>query len=534
MIIDDEVLVRVGLKSLIDWEENGYQIVGEADNGDEGIKLIKKTKPDIVITDIKMPIKDGLEMINELKTGQLDTEFIVLSSYDEFHLVKEAMKIGAVDYLIKLELDNKLLLETLTPIKNRINEKRKEIRNEKILKYNINSEENMRKEFFKKIIGELIVDKDEINLIVKELNISINEDSLACIVLRVNNINSLNKFSKGDMQLFEFSIINIIEEIVNDYFDSYAFMNNWGEIVLIFSTDNDLLEGDYFKKLDEMVEILSKMLEQYFSVKIDIVISDRQKGIANLGSAYFECSQALEYSYYCPEGKAIYYREINDYKKSIVTSVDFSIVIDKFTELLENMDSKGLENLFNDLISQFERKKISREQAYDLCLQMVYQIKMIFKEDIVSETFDRNEDFYKSIDYINNITGMLNWLKKVEVNLLKLIEKYTENEKNYIITQARKYIKGNFREELNLSDLAQELNVSTGYLSTLFKEVMGIGFSEYIKELKIEEAKELLRKSNVKIYKISEMVGYNNPYYFSRVFKRSTGRTPSEYRLKKY
>lgn len=148
VIIDDELLARVGVKSVLEWESAGYQILGEASNGAEGLKLILDKKPDIVITDIKMPVMDGLEMIKKSKEDKLNPKFIVLSSYDEFHLVKEAMKLGAVDYLIKLELDEQSLRETLEPVKQQILMEKERSRNESLIKHNINTENSLRKEFF--------------------------------------------------------------------------------------------------------------------------------------------------------------------------------------------------------------------------------------------------------------------------------------------------------------------------------------------------------------------------------------------------
>lgn len=534
VLIDDEVLVRVGLKSLIDWDKYGYQIIGEANNGEEGLRLIEEKKPDIVITDIKMPIKDGLEMIEETKEKNMDHKFVVLSSFDEFHLVKKAMKLGAVDYLIKLELDKELLLETLSPLKEMIIQEKEKVRNEKIIKHNINNKENMKKEFFKKIIGKLIDDEEEIRLISQELDIKLNKENLVCMAVQINNNDSFNKFDRGDMQLFEFSIINIVEEIVNDFFKAYAFMNNWGEIVVIFSYNHSMEKDEYLKKTDEMAVILSKMLKQYFSVSVSIAISNTQNGFNSINTAYLECCQGLEYSFYCQPGEAVHYKDIKDYQNELDKGIELISFDKELTEFLELMDTQDLDKLFTTLVDKVRIKNISRNRAYDLCFQIIYLVKTKLKGGIAGEILDSDENFYKCIDTLNNVTELVDWLKCIKNRLISVISKHKEDEKSFIIAQAQKYIKKFFREEFTLTDLAEKLNVSAGYLSTLFKEIVGISFIEYITKLRIEEAKNLLGGSNVKIYEVSEMVGYNNPYYFSRVFKKSTGKTPSEYRLKKY
>ncbi|MTI59738.1 MAG: helix-turn-helix domain-containing protein [Firmicutes bacterium] len=528
IIIDDEVLVRVGLKSLIDWEKYDCHIIGEAGNGEASIKLIKETKPAIVITDLKMPIKDGLELIEEAQQEDFDTKFIVLSSFDEFHLVKKAMKLGAVDYLIKLELDDELLIDTLSTVKKMISKEKERMKNENIIKHNINKKGNLRKEFLKKLIGGLISNKNEIEIISQKLDINLHLENLFCMVIQLNNIDSLNKFN------FEFSIINIVEEIVNDYFTAYAFLNNLGEIVVIFLFDNQNPVCNYYIRINEMTITLKKMLKQYFSVKISIAISKAHNGFDKISTAYFECCEAAKYSFQAKTGEPIYYKDIKKYQSGQRNEIDVVSFVNRLSEALDIMEPAAIEDLFKEMIETISVENLSKNKAYDLCFQIAYLIKSKLDESLAVKILEQKESFYKYIEGLNNLAEVVDWLVNIEERLLLVSNENIENEKNFIITQAQKYIKGHFIEELSLSSLAEELNISAGYLSALFREVTDIGFSEYITGLRINKAKDLLSNTNIKIYEISKMVGYHNPYYFSRVFKKTTGKTPSEYRLKKY
>lgn len=534
IIVDDEVLVRVGVKSLIDWEAEGYQILGEAGNGAEGLELITTKKPDIVITDIKMPVMDGLEMIKKVQEENLDTKFIILSSFDEFHLVKRAMKWGAVDYLIKLELDEKVLLETLNPVKKLIMKDKKRKSNQKIIKYNIHSENNMRQEFFKKLIGGLINDQETINCLIRELNIKLNEKRLVCLVAKINNLDSLNKFAKKDMQLFEFSVINIVEEIVNDFFTGYAFTNYRGEAVVIYSIPENVKEEEYLTRAEEMASTLTTMLKQYFDITVSIAVCNPHSGLLEISTAYLECSEVMEYIFYSQSGKPLFYKDIKNIKVDKNRDFDLFNSYHDLEIYLETLDKAGIEMFFEDIITNINQRNISRGQAYDLCFQLIIIIKNKFKKDQREELFDSQDAFYSCIHNLSNITDIKEWLKKLQINLISTVTKYSQNENIFLIAQARRYLQQHFKEEITLSELAGKLNISTGYLSTLFKDEVGIGFSEYITQLKIDEAKKLLANSNKQIKEISDLTGYNNPYYFSRVFKKITGQTPSEFRGKKY
>ncbi len=530
IIIDDEVLVRVGIKSLIDWESEGYQILGEAGNGADGLDLITDKKPDIVITDIKMPVMGGLEMMKRVQAENLDTKFIILSSFDEFHLVKKAMKLGAVDYLLKLELDEKVLLETLNPIKEEIMRDK----NQKIIKYNIQTENNMRQEFFKKLIGGRISDQKVVDCIIKELDIKLNLKRVVCLVAKINNLDSPGKLGRKDMQLFESSVINIVEEIINDFFTGYVFANYRGEVVVIHSIPRDMKEREYQKRAGEMVSTLVTMLKQYFDISVSVAVSNSHSGLLKISKAYFECNKVMEYIFYSQSGKPLFYKDIKNIK--IDKSKDYDL-LNSYHELevyLETLDREGIEKYFKGIIKNIDKRNISRRQAYDLCFQLIYIIKNKFKKDKRKGLFDSKDILYNSINNLNNINDIKGWLERLKQDLISAVSKYSQNENKYLIAQARKHLQKHFREEVSLKELADKLNISTGYLSTLFKEEVGIGFSEYITRLKIAEAKDLLVNSNKQIQEISDITGYNNPYYFSRVFKKVTGQTPTEYREKKY
>lgn len=534
VIVDDEILARVGVKSLIEWESQGYQIIGEASNGSEGLKFILDKKPDIVITDIKMPVMDGLEMIQKSRENNIYTKFIVLSSYDEFELVKKAMKLGAEDYIIKLELDEQVLLKTLKPVKQKVLKEKEKTKNESVIKHNINTEKSMRREFFKKLIGNLIKNENEINCIVKQLNIDIDFNRLVCMVTRINNLYTLKKFDNKDLRLFEFSVTNIIQEIINDFFAGYVFVNSWGEVLIIISIDRELNRRDYLKKVKEMAWTVVSMLMKYLDISTNIAISELHDGIAQLSQAYQEACQGLEYSFYCQSGEPVFYHELQQYKTIVNDELELLKVNRLFSKCLDTVDKVGLETLFEELIREITIKNISKAQVYDLCYDLIYVINNQLKTEEIKKIFPEEKYLYGSIDKLNNKSEVINWIKDLKERLTTLIDEHKSNEHLFLIGQAKKYIHQHFNEDISLNEVARTINISSGYLSSLFKDVEDTGFNEYITDLRIKEAKRLLSNSNKKVYEISGEIGYNNPYYFSRVFKRITGQTPSEFREKKY
>ncbi|SIR31323.1 response regulator transcription factor [Halanaerobium kushneri] len=523
MLIDDEVLVRVGLKSLINWDEYGYQIIAEASNGKEGLKLIKEKQPEIVIVDIKMPIKDGITLIKEVKDLNLNTEFIVLSSFDDFELVKKAMKLGAVDYLLKLELEEKELVNALNSAVEKAKENKSDLESNKKNKSKL---EEVKKKTLHKILAGIISDQNQIKKLFENLKINLKEEKILCLTIKIKDKDVLKKFSQGDINLYEDSIINIVEEIVGDFYNSTVFMNNWGEIVVFLNLENDLETEK--EKISRLNLRLHKMIKNYFSLSVTTAASSLKNNYLQLSEAFVECSECLNYSFRCVEGNAIYYQNLPQ-KTNLQTSEYIKNFVIEFDESLEYREIEKAVMLLKKIIAKIKQNYLSRNNAFNLYFKIAASLEKNLEQEIIGQFFESN-NLYQNIDSITNNRDLISWLQILTENLKQYIDKKKDN---HLILKAKKYLKHNFNQEISLEHTAKEINVSSGYLSHLFKEKSGISFTEYLNQLRISEAKKLLRNKGLKIYQIADQTGYNNPYYFSRVFKKVTGISPTEYRKSK-
>lgn len=534
VVIDDEALVRVGLKSMVNWEEQDCELVGEASNGEAGFELINSLKPDIVITDIKMPVADGLQMIERLKTENIKAKFIVLSSYDEFNLVRQAMKLGVEDYLIKLEMEPDNLIKILTKLKEKIVSEFKKREKEDMLEKHIRTNKYaMREEFFKKVIGKIIKSEKEIDEELDYLQINLKDNNIVCATILINDIGKLKKYEEEDINLFEFSIINIVDEIVNDVFTGYTFKWTLNEYVTVFSCENEIEDSLLKVKVKDITERISTMLKQYFSIDVFIGVSNVQNSISNLSAAYVECSCALQQSFYVGTDKVIFFSDISSVK-SESSNFDFAEITDDLLKYIELNDIEAIDLTFENIIYSLSKDKASKERAYDVCAKIAYLITIGVEknEKSVQQIFGDNKTIFETILKLSSLKDVEVWLRKIKSGLCRFIASKETVQNNKLVSAAKRYVIENFGISINLQDVASMLNISAGYFSTIFKQVTGISFIDYVTEVKINEAKRLLKESNYKIYEIAQKTGYENAYYFSKVFKKVTGLTPREYIIK--
>jgi two-component system, response regulator YesN len=534
VIIDDEALVRVGLKSIINWEDEDFELVGEASNGQAGYDLILNSMPDIVITDIKMPVMDGLEMIKRLTEQDIKPKFIILSSYDDFNLARQAMKYGIEEYLIKLELEPDALISTLNRIKGKIiidYEKRNE--EYKIEKHMRASKHAMREEILKKIIGKAIVEDKEIRDELHYHQIKLDEDNISCMVLQIKNVEKLESYAEADLNLLEFSILNILDEIANDFFASYSFKLDIKKYAVIFSENENKDGSDVSKRIEDMTQRLITMLKQYFNIDVIIGISDINKGLSSISNAYSQGIKALKQSFYNGEEKVIYFKNLV-LEQNTKRNLDIHELSDSLLKYIEVNDIESIRIIFESIIVLLSKEKVSKDAAYDICAKIAYLITTAVEKDeeSIQQIFGDNESIFEKILKLESIQDMISWLRRLEKSLCSFLSNKGNVYNNKVISKAKKFVIENVSKSISLQEVANTLCISPGYFSTIFKQSAGMNFIDYVTEVRIEKAKKLLKESNLKIYEIAHMTGYDNAYYSSKVFKKTTGITPKEFVMK--
>ncbi len=511
----------------MDWESHGYEFCGEASDGEVAFPMIQKMKPDIVITDIKMPFMDGLELSKLIKKELPWTEIIILTGHEKFEYAKEAIKIGVAEYLSK-PISGDELLKEVDILAEKIEEKRKE--REIKEKYKTEMEENFikdRKDLFQHLVtGSKTM--PELLEIASELNIDLSAMWYNIVLFKA-------KAQKRASDEYSNRIVEIEQNInrMGDREKVLVFDRNLEGKAFLFKADSaEELENYQSETLKQLEEMLSgyRHIEYFGGIGVPV------NRLSELKNCFEKASRAFAHRYLM-EGNFIldsreHQHEVLEMQDNFnIKAVDTKqIDRSKIREFLKVGVKEEIvyfvEEFFEDLSNGAMESNIFRQyitmDTYFGVVDFVEGLQMS-KEDI--ETLDMNSDVLKSAQ--NSIAYIVRILEQA----LDMREHAASNKYGDIVEATMNYIEQNYaNEELSLNVVASHVNFSPNHLSAVFSQQTGQTFIKYLTDYRMNKAKELLRCSSEKSNAIALAVGYKDPHYFSYLFKKTQNMTPTQYR----
>lgn len=532
MIVDDEVLVRLGIQSLIKWENHGYQIVCDASDGEEALQKIRQYQPDIVLTDLKMSPVDGFELISECRDKYPHIQFIVLSSYNDFDNVRNAMKMGAFDYVFKLTVKPEELLKIMDEATSSgkgteavqetsvLAERNLEVIKRGLFKRILNSET-----FLKKYLEELM-----------KLPLSVNFDHPFHILsITIDDFKVVRK--KGDfmdLELLIFTMENILNELFNRHHRAEVFQYGEYDFAVAVNLEENPDHKNFFAAMEKEFGIFSSCARQYYGLEVSGALSRGCTGIKGLKDAIAQNRDTLNMRFFSGPGK------LHPYERSI--REDAALPPEFHSSVLESLaaehDFFGMKNFLEELFEFLKEKNQWEPEEIRYLLRKAY--------GTMAASFARSRadiDMFLDKNGINMEAAIndYTYLEKIRQSVLELVEQYKkEYESNSgrilrkEVAEAKSFVRSHMKEEMQVADIAAMVNMSSSYFSHVFKKEEGISFVEYVYRVRMEHARYLLESSDMKINEIADEVGIFNPNYFSTQFKKSVGQSPLEYRQTRF
>lgn len=530
LIIDDESIIRKGLRNIINWKLIDCEVCADAEDGVEGLELINKIQPDIIITDIHMPGMDGLTMIKDVKAIVPNAKIIILTGYRNFDYVQEAIKCGAFDYLLKPSK-----IEELTAVITRaVNEiKQQRVKHLEVDKFRMLFEQNvpiLREKLLYDIIYGLNTNEKEIMEKMKLFNLEIKNFVL---VIMENDSDDKNSGNQYDKHLYQFGIVNSFEETFADNYEVISITLNSSRVGFIIQATNKLpFDIDI---ISEKCSSLQDIIKNCFGFTVTIAVSSRGGSALELPEKLKECLGSLDYKRYMGNNSIIQYSDLNSFFKY----EDYSVLEKYQKQLLESIKSGNENNTRSatqDIIKYVTSNKIDFDYLknyYYSTLSSINSIRISISAAEVDKKHEEGKDIaslIKLMDKCDNVNDLNSLLDDVSIRIVSKVNNFNNKSLKLILRKAIDYIHEHYSEPVTLNEVAENIYVSTFYISRMFKKELGKSFVDYLNDVRIEKAKELLKDVKYKTYEVADIVGISDAHYFSKLFKKHCGITPSEYR----
>lgn len=528
IIVDDESYVRQAIIKTIEWEELGFCVIGEAQNGKDGLSLAKKLKPDLVITDIKMPFMDGIEMIDLLKSSNPTIKTVLLTGFDDFDYAKSAIRLNVLEYLLK-PISASKMTKTLKGIKQQLDKESERLRDIEYIKENYNlNRPIMRMGFLHAFIMGKTKPEDA-KRSIDSLDLNLQGDSNLVFVIKPNK-HDIHQSSIGglDSQLIMSTIENLSSSIASKYFKSETF---WyiDYIIVIISDEKDKI----INSSQTLILEIQQSLERIYSISSIIGISEIFNDINQISYIFLQTSSVLDSGVLFNKSEIIH---VTDIEPNNIQFILQESEQEKLVSIIKIGKKQDATYFIQYIFNKMTTSKISLSD-FHLCVMEMFSIVVRTTKRIVPN-FDLN--VLNNLDFMNNffrhesIDEVCEWFERICHRMIEYVSLSRQDNTKMLVDSCVEYIKNNYQNSgISLKTLSEHVHFSQSYLSAIFKKFLNDSFTNILVRTRMEKAKEEVLYSNKKILQIACDTGFSDQHYFSYCYKKFFGVSPNEMRQEK-
>ena len=537
-LAEDEVVVRETIKRMIPWEELGFELVGEAADGEMALPLLLRQQPDLLITDIKMPFMDGLTLARLAKKEIPGLKVVILSGYDDFNYAKQAIGIGVEDYLLK-PITKNALIERLSEIRSRYeHEKTQKEYYEKFQREMQAYEKNSSRDFFEALVGGSM-DMMEVYKRAEKLGLDIVAEAYNVLIFTMNCDEDFSG-QRDEYSSWEAESLELLENFFAGHSSAMLFRSNIFSYGVLLKGQRETIEENTRACVDEIRKILSRQdgRREWF-----LAVGQSVERLSQIQKSYHTASRAFSQRYLYDEN-ILYYDEMetmehpggqaetedNAYLQKVDVNALNPAILQKF---LSNGLQEETENFVKDYFyaigqEPMESLVFRNYVILNVRFSVISFIKGLGCDTNEMESADTEEVLAESG---KNMESAIAYAKKMISQAIEIRDQNSGNKNRSILKTAVDFIDSHYMdEEISLNTVANVANVSSNHFSALFSQNMGQTFIEYLTSLRMNKAKELLRCTGMRSSEIAGEIGYKDAHYFIYLFKKTQGMTPSDYR----
>lgn len=529
MLVDDEQDIRQSIIKLVHWEKMGFKIIGEASNGEEALEVMEDNVPDILITDIKMPIMDGIELSKRVREENPAVKIVFLSGYEDFEYAVSGIKLTILEYLLKPV--------SISDLENMLKKVHKKLDEEK---RSANDLETIEKDFLKKFdvskmsfLVSLITDnysdvsENEFKKLLQTYQLALTGERQVLLNITIDKLSFENSSNRNqNLELMKFSLTNTIRKIVGKYVQGEVFTFTSNSVVILSDTKENIQ-----MYTDIIVKEINKSVQKIFGFSISIGVSEEYVRISDTKRAFQSSISALNYQPTLGENKGIYITDIETVPQNEIVFDEVNEA--KLVSLIKIGSKEELETFIDHLFQRFYFGMNSQEHLQIFLMELYVSVLKAYK----ATTLKYDSDILQQVEVISEIHRyedrkvIKEWFKNFCLSAIAIIQEQRKEKTDSLAKQGYDYLTKHYSDpSLSLKQVSKQLLISPSYFSSLFKKENGLSFTDALVEIRMERAKEHLLTTDHKIFEVAIDSGYTDQHYFSYCFKKYFGESPNKIR----
>lgn len=523
LLVDDEEVIQIIMKK-IDWESMGFYVAGYAHNGAEALEMAEECQPDVVMTDIKMPYMDGLELSRHLKKMYRTVKIIIFSGFDEFEYAKESIKLDVEEYILK-PVDANELREVFGRVKGKLDREMGEKRNiDQLQKYYMESLPLLQENLCASLI-ESRIPRDQIEKFLINYRISLSGPYYIVTIL---HISAGSHQTDMNPLLMTMSVKKLVEEQLTERYHCRTLIY-LGDIVLISQLEALKEVTAYTDAMDEFCRLAKKICE----ARVTAGVGQACDRLEDLGASYQGARNAVSYRALYGNTRAINIAEIEPQE---MTGESWeNQAVHEILKKIKIGTRKELEEEISRCMGCFSERRTSLQKYRIFIMELIVEMSRLGNNNHLNmdDIYGTYEGVYGIVFQTESPEDLQNWLIESCGKMQDMVSKERQDTTQSFVTNAVSYVEEHYADQdISIGTICRQLGVSAAYFSTVFKKETGKTFIEYLTDYRMGQAVDLLLAGNDKTYLIAEKVGYSDPNYFSYVFKKKYGMSPSKFKTR--
>ncbi|ALV21817.1 response regulator transcription factor [Carnobacterium antarcticum] len=529
MLVDDEQDIRQSIIELVQWEKMGFQIIGEASNGEEALEVMESNVPDILITDIKMPIMDGIELSKRVRDENPSVKIVFLSGYEDFEYAVSGIKLTILEYLLKPV--------SISDLENMLRKVRRKLDEEK---RSANDLVTIEKDFLKKFdvskmsfLISLITDnysdvsESEFKKLLQTYQLNLTGERQVLLNITIDK-SSFSKSTIGNqnLELTKFSLTNTVRKIVDKYVQSEVFTFTSNSVVILSDTKENIE-----MYTDILVKEINESVQKIFGFSIGIGVSEEYVRISDTKRAFQSSVSALNYQTALGGDKGIYISDIETVQQNEIVFDEVNEA--KLVSLIKIGSKDELETFIDHLFQRFYSGMNSQEHLKIFLMELYVSVLKAYKTTISKYDSDmlQQVEVISEIHHYQDNQVIKEWFKNFCLSTIAIIQEQRKKKTDSLAKQSYDYLAEHYSDpSLSLKQVSKQMLISPSYFSSLFKKENGLSFTDALVKIRMEKAKEHLLTTDHKIFEIAIDSGYTDQHYFSYCFKKYFGESPNKIR----